>query len=61
MAKQKKVPIIEVFEHRKRWRAHKCLPSRRRLVALKGQSYSTRMNARRAARRVYPDLRIVSV
>lgn len=59
--KAKQVPIIEVFEQRKRWRARKRLPSRRRLVALKGASYSTRMNARRAARREYPGLPIVSV
>ena len=61
MAQPKKVPIIEVFQQRKRWRARKRLPSRRRLPALKNASYSTRMNARRAARRVYPGLQVVSV
>ena len=61
MARASHRPIIEVFEQRKRWRARKKLPSRRRLPALQNASYSTRMNARRAARKAYPDLQIVSV
>jgi hypothetical protein len=55
MAKRtKKSKTIEVFAKSGRWWI-------RRNRRVRTTSYSTRMNARRAARREHPDLQIVSV
>lgn len=54
-------PIIEVYADRqKRWR-YRRKAANGEIVLVPGQSYSTRMNARRAARRENPKLAIVSV
>lgn len=63
---RKRVPtpkaIIEVYKTRRhRWQARKRYRRGGRVQALAGKSYSTRMNARRAARKQYPELPLVSV
>jgi len=59
---QAKRAQIEVFKNRRhRWLARKRYARGGLVVALHGRSYSTRMNARRAAHREHPELQIVSI